>query len=254
MELIKTALPRKGWSEFLYVVINLIFPTTLFLLVLLFDHPYLAIALVFLSKWRVLAVQPRFWWANIRANMVDILVGLSTVALLYAADGSIFMQVIITAAYAGWLVLLKPRSNASAIALQAGIAQFVALTALFGFSNDIPDFLLLLAIWTIAYSAARHFISNFNEPMLETISACWAFLIAQLGWLLYHWTLVYEIDKSLQIPQLAVLVLVLSFTAARLYVAHKHGEENSGANRYTIVVGGALIVLVLLFAKWNVVI
>ena len=34
-----------------------------------------AIILVLLSKWRVVAVRPRYWWLNLKANLVDFTVG-----------------------------------------------------------------------------------------------------------------------------------------------------------------------------------
>ena len=82
-------------SEVVYVALNLGLATLLFLIVLEVQSPWLALALVIASKWRALAVRPRFWLANIVANMIDLTVGISVVMLMYAASGVIWLQVVL---------------------------------------------------------------------------------------------------------------------------------------------------------------
>ena len=81
MELLKTVKRRTFWSEVAYYVLNIGLAAALLVIVQTIQSPYPALALVILSKWRVIAVRPRFWWANIQANTVDIIVGISVAGL-----------------------------------------------------------------------------------------------------------------------------------------------------------------------------
>ena len=79
----------------------------------------MAVALVFMSKWRVLAVRPRFWLANLIANTVDLIVGLSYVTLVYCMTGSVGVQAALTVLYIVWLLIIKPRSKHTYVVIQA---------------------------------------------------------------------------------------------------------------------------------------
>ena len=130
MDLLKSHKRRSRLSESAYVALNVGLAATLLIVVLAVQSPWLAFAIVILSKWRTLAVRPRFWYANIVANMVDIIVGISAVILLYGASGSLWLQAVLAALYAGWLLFIKPRSKRKFVAIQAGTALFVGVTAL----------------------------------------------------------------------------------------------------------------------------
>ena len=70
------------------------------------DFTQLAVAVVLLSKWRIFAVKPRFWPANVRANAVDTIIGLSTVVFMTHTT-NVQLQILFTALYMGWQVFLK---------------------------------------------------------------------------------------------------------------------------------------------------
>ena len=70
----------------------------------------MAVVVLLLSKWRMLAVKPRHWLANVRANLVDITVGLAVIAFM-SGTGSLITQLIWAGLYSAWLILLKPRSD-----------------------------------------------------------------------------------------------------------------------------------------------
>ena len=83
MELIKFAARRSKWSDVVYIMLNIAYAVALFVLVSPgIDLPYLAFVLVFMSKWRIIAVRPRFWFANLQANFADFMVGISVVTLM----------------------------------------------------------------------------------------------------------------------------------------------------------------------------
>ena len=66
-----------------YYVLNIGLAAALLVIAQAFQTPFPALALVVLSKWRIIAVRPRFWWANIQANLVDLTVGIGVVGLMY---------------------------------------------------------------------------------------------------------------------------------------------------------------------------
>ena len=89
MDLLKMHKRRSRLSEAAYIGLNIIFAVAILVLIRGSQSPWLALAVVLLSKWRTLAVRPRFWLANVIANMVDVTVGVSIVTLLFAAGDNL---------------------------------------------------------------------------------------------------------------------------------------------------------------------
>ncbi|HWZ65346.1 MAG TPA: hypothetical protein VNX65_00950 [Patescibacteria group bacterium] len=254
MELLKLGVRRSKIGEIAYIIINALLPIVLVLLVRNFDSPYLAIVIILLGKWRVFALRPRFWLVNIRANVIDLLVGLSIVVLIYLSMGVPVAQYALAIIYGVWLLYLKPRSNMHSILLQAGIAQFLALTVLFSLSVIINEPLLVIGCWVTGYFSARHVMNVHEEEYIDFISAAWGLFMAELGWLLYHWTLVYDIGLPIKLPQISLLSLVISFVAVRLYKASKENRLHDRALRVTTISSIILVVAILVFTRWTVII
>ncbi|HSE61697.1 MAG TPA: hypothetical protein VLA88_05380 [Candidatus Saccharimonadales bacterium] len=251
MELLKAKATRNRVSEAIYIGLNALLPIAVFALVELFDPPYLAVGLVLLSKWRIFALRPRYWWVSIKANMVDVLVGLSVVGLLYLSTDQFALKLLITLGYAAWLLMLKPRSNAQGVMLQAGVAQFASLVVLFHFYR-LPEFVVLLGCWAIGYIAARHVVSNYEEPHIELMSALWGLVLAQLGWLAWRWTVAYHLGPlPIMVPQIALIMLVVGFCAARMYHANKHDRMTPPMLRGTAIFGAVLLAVILIFSPWD---
>jgi hypothetical protein len=252
MELLKTGIRRTKVGELAYIGINAILPIVLLLLVLDFSSAYPALALVLLSKWRVFALRPRFWWVNIKANFVDFLVGASYVGLLYLSTGNLPVMLLLSVGYGVWLLYVKPKSDHKSVMLQAGIAQFLALTVLFSLSTVIDEVFVILGCFIIGYIAARHVVANYEEDRSEFVSYVWGLVISQLGWLFYRWTNTYDVHLPFRIPQIALLVLVISMAAARLYAAAKAHRMTMALVRSTAIFAAVLIVFILIFARWDV--
>jgi len=106
MEFLKSSKRRSLFSEFVYIILNIALAVVILFVVRAIESPLPAFGLVLLSKWRILAVRPRYWFANVQANLVDIIVSLSVVVLLYAANGALVMQLLLTMAYIGWLLFI----------------------------------------------------------------------------------------------------------------------------------------------------
>src|SRR6185436_9225477 len=116
----------------------------LFVLVRLGNFNLLAFTLVALSKWRMFAVRPRSWPAKIRANAVDIIVGLAVLVFMIQAS-SVFWQLSWTAVYAAWLIVLKPGSTLVYTSLQAAVAFVIGLQAVYVAWGGEPLYVLVLA-------------------------------------------------------------------------------------------------------------
>lgn len=218
MDLLRTVKQRSVLSELIYIGLNLGLALAVFFSVWAFESPLIALLIVLLSKWRVLAVRPRFWTANIQANMVDIIVSFGFVGLLYHS-GALLPQIIITLLYMGWLFFLKPRSKRMNMVVQAHVATLVGITALFSATYSWPLFIVVILMWLIGYSSARHFLVAYDEKQLAFIALVWGLVAAQVGWLAYHWSIAYELPFSggLLIPQVAIVMLFLGFLAERFY-------------------------------------
>lgn len=225
MELIKSAARRTKVSEIVYILLNAAYAILLLVLLLWFEgQPYLAYLLVILSKWRVLAVRPRFWIANLQTNLLDTLVGLSVVTLLWQNMGNLTYQVVITILFTAWLVLLKPLSKRFWVIIQGGVAQFVSMMALFTVAHNFNVAVVTALGWLVGFVTARHIINVFNEEHEDVvISVSWGVVVAELSWLMYYWTIAYT---PLKIPQIAIIISLLGYMALVVYNYLYHRDDS----------------------------
>lgn len=250
MELLRLPNKRSLFSEIIYIALNVMLAVAILGVVWAVESPYAAFLLVLLSKWRVLAVRPRYWFANLQSNLVDLIVGLSVVVLLYAANGALAAQIFITVLYVVWLLFIKPRSKRSFVAVQAGVATFLGITALMIVSYSWIASLVVILMWVIGYSAARHVLGSYEEAHISFYSLVWGLLFAELGWLMYHWTFAYSLPGTgdIKLPQGALIALAVSFIAERAYTSYeKHGSVHSNDMILPSLLSVSLIVILLIF-------
>src|SRR5689334_12973237 len=92
--------PAKGYAHIIHIGLNILLPLMAYILVRI-DFVGLAVLLVLLSKWRLVAVRPRYWLTNLIASSVDLVVGISLI--LFMANTSVdWWQIFWTLAYMGW--------------------------------------------------------------------------------------------------------------------------------------------------------
>lgn len=269
MELIKFAARRSKWSDVVYILLNVAYAAALFLLVSpSVDLPYLAYILVLLSKWRVIAVRPRFWFANLQANFIDFMVGISVVTLmLITAASTPWVAAILAVMFAFWLLVLKPHTAQRWVLVQAATGQFISLMALFSLAHSfefkplITDstFLTVVIAWVIGYMTARHALSSYkDEDERSFLSLTWAFIVAEMAWLAHHWTIAYSIynaagsggDKQLMIPQIAIIITMMSVVVIRWYESLRHPEDKKAhkdARSATIFTAAVVTILLVFF-------
>jgi hypothetical protein len=236
--------PASGFSRLAHLGLNILLPLLVFVLVRInFDQ--LALAVILLSKWRMFAVRPRFWAANIRANAVDIIVGVSLL-LFMVHSGSQSIQFIWAILYGVWLVAIKPASEIFMVSLQAGIGLLCGLMALFIAWASGPLYGLVILTGLICYLAARHFFDSFEEPYAKLLAYMWGYFGAGLVWVLGHWLLFYG-----SVSQPVLLLLTIGFGLACLYYLDHHKKLNKNLSRQLIFIMVAIVVIVLVRSRWG---
>ncbi len=237
--------PEKKRPVYLaYKILNALLPIGLLILIRV-GLVELSILIALFSKWRVFAVKPRHMLANLRSNSVDIIVKVSTLAFIIDAE-ALGEQLVWTAWYILWLTVIKPASSKGWMAAQAMIAHLLGVSAVFLFSNSINDVLLLLLVWFVALSSARHFISSYEENKTQIMAQLWALFVVQLAWVLNKWLLVYVF-----VPQLIFIIAVVGYALASVYDAFKRDVLKVAFVRQQAITTLVILALLMLFADWQ---
>lgn len=251
MDFLKVAKRRSFVSGLVYNALNVALAIAVLIVVQTSGSPLPAFILVLLSKWRVLAVRPRYWFAHVQANLVDFIVSIGLVILLSAANTKegFWLQIIITVLYILWLLFLKPRSKRSLVVMQAGVAAFIGVTALFVVSFTWPSSLVVLVMWLIGYAVERHVLTAYEETHVLFLSLLWGFVFAEFGWLAYHWAVAYAIPGlvGIKIPQIAIILLAISFVVERAYESYsRHKSVRLADVMLPLLLSASVVVLLLL--------
>jgi hypothetical protein len=206
----------------------------------------LALALILLSKWRMFAVRPRFWPAIIRANAVDIMVGVSIVVFMQQAADHVWIQLLWVVLYAVWLLVLKPGASLLQVSLQAFVGQLAGLMALYLIWADGPLIGLVAATAVICYVSARHFFDSFDEPYSRMLSYLWAYFAAALVWVLGHWLLFYGV-----IAQPTVVLTVVGYGLAVLYYFDHLDKLTPLLKRQMLTIMFVVLLVLIIFSDWG---
>jgi len=236
--------PSGGFAQILHLALTIALPLLMYVFVRI-DLAQLAVAAIILSKWRMFAVRPRYWLANIQANGVDILAGLSFVIFMTQTTSQLW-QLIWAVGYLMWLLLIKPGTSLLSTSIQALLAQLLGLMAVYMAWAGAPSFVLILAVWAICFVTARHFFTSFDEPYTRFLTSLWAFFGGCLAWITSHWLLYYGI-----VAQPALLLSVIGFSLSSMYYLEKAGKLSTLVRRQFLFITLAIIVVVLVFSDWG---
>lgn len=236
--------PTKGYAHVFHIVLSAVMPALVFVLIRI-NFVQLAVLVILITKWRMFAVRPRFWAAIVRANAVDITVGLATVVFMTRSH-SASMQLIWAALYMLWQVAIKPGRSVLSVAAQALIGQTYGLMALFIGWPAAPLVALVIGAWSVCYLAARHFLSSFEEPYTSLYAHTWGYFAAALAWLSVHWLLFYGV-----VSQPTLLLTVLGFGLGGLYYLQETDRLSVLLRRQIVFIMIAVIVVVLVFSDWG---
>ncbi len=236
--------PVRGFSHAIHLGLNAVLPILAFILVRI-DFVTLAILLIILSKWRIFAVQPRYWLPNVVSNGIDIIVGVSLV-LFMANTSVVWWQLFWTAVYIGWLTWLKPKSDVLSVSGQAMIGQLLGLSVLFLKFGDASLFILVGATWVIAYISARHFFTSFEEAQSNLMSHVWGLFAASLTFVLGHWLLFYG-----TIAQITVILTTIGYGLAALYYLDAADRLTGSLRRQLMVFMFFILLIVIVLSDWK---
>ena len=235
MELLKFVRRRSFLSEVVYTALNVALAVAVVLTIYYTGSLWLGIGLVLISKWRVLAVRPRYWYANFLSNLVDLIVSVSVVVLLYTVtlaglppNRELAILAIGTLMYIFWLLVIKPRSKRAFVVAQAGIAILLGTWALYTIGFNWPVSLIVLGMWVIGFSAARHILSSYDEETHGLLlSLVWGLVMAEIGWVAYHWTIAYLLPftQSIYFPQVSIITVLTAFVAYKSYDSFYHHQK-----------------------------
>jgi hypothetical protein len=243
-QLVAKLKPVNGFSDAAHLGLLILLPLLVFIMVRV-DFIQLALAIILLSKWRMLAVRPRYWPANIRANSVDIIVGLSTLVFMIHTTSGLW-QLVWAVAYGTWLIAIKPKSQLLGISIQALIAQLFGLMALFLEWPSAPLYGLVAGAAFICYAAARHFFDSFEEPYNKLLAYIWGYFAAALTWVLGHWLLFYGI-----VAQPTVFLTVIGYGLATLYYLDHYDRLSKIIRQQFVFIMVAIIIVILALSNWG---
>ena len=232
MEFLKIIKRRSFLNEVVYVALNVGLSLALMFLVRVTGTLWPALVLVLLSKWRVFAVRPQFWFANIQANAVSMIVSVGYVIFLYVPSLSnigesqtLILQSVLAMLDIYWLLFLKPQSKRKYVVAQAGVGLFVGMTAIYTMSYGWIASPVVVLTWLVGYVTAKHVLSSYDdEDHIVLLSLAWGLVMAEIGWLAFHWTIAYKLPiiTNILIPQVSLIALCLGFLTYRSYNSYYH--------------------------------
>ncbi len=190
-------------------------------------------------------MRPRYWVPNIRSNAVDLFVGLATITFMVHTDAASW-QILWAALYGLWLIFIKPGASSWMVWLQAMIGQSVALVALFLAWKEAPALGLVLSVWAICYTSARHFFTAFDESHTTLYAYTWGYFAAGLMWVLSHWLLFYGV-----VSQPSLLLSVIGLGCSALYYLEETDRLSLLWRRQFLFIMAAVIIVILVFSDWG---
>lgn len=236
--------PSRGFSHIFYLGLNLLLPILAYVLVRI-DFVGIAVLLILLSKWRMFAVRPRYWMANLIGNGVDIMVAVSLV-LFMASTTVVWWQLFWTVLYAGWLLWLKPRYDVLSVSAQAMIGQLLGLSLLYLKFGDSSIVALVAGTWLVTYLAARHYLTSFEEPHSALLAHIWAYFSASLAFVLAHWLLFYG-----TIAQIIIILTTIGYGLAALYYLDATERLSGLLKRQMLGIMLAILLIIVVFSNWT---
>jgi len=236
--------PARGFSHLLHFGLNVALPLLAYILVRT-DFVPVAVFLILISKWRMFAVQPRYWIANFISNGIDIIVGISLV-LFMASTAVVWWQLLWMVLYALWLVWLKPKSDVLSVTVQAMLGQLLGLSVLYLKFGDAPLFNLVACTWLVGYISARHFLTSFEEAHSALIAHVWAYFSASLAFVLGHWLLFYG-----SLAQIVLLVITVGYGLAAMYYLDARERLTVTLQRQLLIIMCSILVIVFLLSDWT---
>lgn len=237
-------------SSAVHIFLNLLLGIGSVMITVLSGSPLIGLILVLVSKWRIFAVRPRYIWTNLKANLVDIIVGASTVLLTYSLSNTSLLPVtfILAGFYCIWLIFIKPLTSEAANLVQSLIAVFLGISATTFLTADHNSILIVTLAFLIGYAASRHVLiqSNDQEHTLSTFIC--GLVFAEIAWLCHFWIIIYTYGTTgIRVPQLAIILTLFAFiyNSARQAVI-KHQDDFKFKDILAPVIYGSILIIIII--------
>ena len=255
LEFIRLARKRGAIADVFYIIFNLAFVALTFALIVIFpDTPWPAVVLLLISKWRTVAVRPRYWWMNIVSSLPDLSFGAAIVVLMWLAGQNAMIsggiawiaQLSFAAIYAGWLIWVKPKEGKNWVFIQAGVSQFFSFAAIFSVANRLSLAPVMILAFIIAFGVARQIFTQYVETSRTLLAIIYGFIVAVISFAAWHWTVGYAVGTLIEIPQVAIVIAAFGFALTKLYDAHQTSSIKWQTVGWPVVACGAIVFLVVI--------
>lgn len=206
-------------SSLLHLIFNILLGVFSILITIFTDSWVPGIILVLMSKWRIFAVRPRFWFLNLKSALVDLIVGISFILIShYSGHQLLPIHILLALGYTLWLIILKPRSSPLAYQLQALTAVLLGTTAAILTTTNLDSSLLALSCFLIGYSSARHILVQNEDKGHSFLSLIAGLIFAEIAWLFHSWLIIYMFSGTgIVLPQLTIILSIISFVISSIY-------------------------------------
>ncbi len=248
---------RNRISSILHVFLNILLGASSIIITVLSGSWVIGMILVFLSKWRIFAVRPRFWFLNLKSNLVDLITGASFVLIAYCYGGEILpIHFILAALYVLWLVLFKPLTSETGTIIQSLFAVFFGTTAAILLTSQLDPIVLVLIEFIVGYSASRHLLAQKSEGNFTMLTLVFGLLFSEMALLSSAWSILYPVKlisaTGIQIPQLSLVLTIASFSFFKIYYSiEKHDGKISRSDIAAPAIFGILTIAIIIIAFSN---
>lgn len=219
---------RNVLSSFLHVVLNLLLAVVSIGVTVITGNYIIGLILVVISKWRIFAVNHRYWLLNIRSSLVDFIVGMSFVMLAYYAGTSFLpVHLALMIGYAIWLIIIKPRSSANATVIQAIIAILLGATTATTMAATTDSVILVATGFLLGFAASNHVLIQNDERDATLLSLTCGLVFSEISWLSHSWLIIYTLGSTgICFSQLSIILAVLAFAYFKVNSAilKRHGK------------------------------
>jgi len=238
-------------SNMVHVLLNILLGIGAVVVTVLSGSPVPGLLLVLISKWRIFAVRLRYFAINLKANLVDLIVGCSVVLLTYTA-GMEFAAIdfILMVFYCVWLLFIKPLSTERATLVQSLIAVFLGISASAILTANLNAIVITLLAFLIGYASCRHVLVQENDKDFTFATLVFGLIFAEIAWLCHSWAIIYTFGASgMRIPQSAMILTIFAFlyNYVRRAMLNYREDFKFGQIAVPLLFCGALIAIIVLW-------
>jgi hypothetical protein len=274
----RTYTPKKRIGHALNILVRASIPVVLFITIKYIDSLSLSLLIIFITKWQVFLVKPRFWWPHLKSNSIDYIVSFSVVFIAWLVSSSnknisgialqdylsngILISVLIF--YAAWLLYIKTKSSQSWMIAQAFsglILGLLSLSWIYAYVQvPLDEYIVGIGGFIICYSFMQHCLFSYShEENVKLYSVLWAGIISPIFVIQSMWQKHFNIIAFKNRIYLPIIVLIIASIAACLVQAlsdYKKVESNPTLSKqkhnninHNIIISTGLAILIAISAS-----